>query len=300
MSELELARRAMADVPMLKNYKGPIVRLGGLTNLVFQVGEFCIRLPGKGTEEYINRANEAVAAREAAKAGVSPEVLYFDENGVMVTRFIDGAQTMSPAAFKLNEGAPARAGEAFRTLHASGAVFPFRFYLFAMIDDYLNILSTRDVELPSGYNDVLREAEDIRTALSRHPASLVACHCDPLCENFLDAGERMWIVDWEYSGMNDPMWDLGDLSVEGKFGEIQDEEMLHAYFSGEPRPANRGRVVIYKAMCDLLWTLWGLIQLANQNPAEDFRSYANGRFARCRALMQTAEFSRHVEAVRQG
>ena len=54
--------------------------------------------------------------------------------------------------------------------------------------------------------------------------------------------------------------------------------MMRAYFSGEPRPAERGRVVIYKAMCDLLWTLWGLIQLANQNPAEDFRAYADGRF----------------------
>ena len=300
MSEEEQAREAMAGVPMLAGYKGPVTRLGGLTNLVFQVGKHCLRIPGEGTAEYINRANEAVAAREAAKAGVSPEVLHFDEAGVMVTRFIEGSQTMSPAAFKLNEGAPARAGEALRKLHSSGAVFPFRFYLFSMIDDYLKILSTKHVALPEGYHDVLREAEDIRTALSRHPARLVACHCDPLCENFLDTGERMWIVDWEYSGMNDPMWDLGDLSVEGKFGQAQEEEMMRAYFSGEPRPAERGRIVIYKAMCDLLWTLWGLIQLANKNPADDFRAYADGRFARCRKLMQSADFPRHLEAVRKG
>ncbi len=298
--ELTLARQAMAGVPFLKDYAGPVLRLGGLTNLVFQVGDYCLRVPGKGTEEYINRANEAVAAREAAKAVVSPEVLHFDEKGVMVTRFIDGAQTMSPAAFKLNEGAPARAGAAFRRLHTSGAVFPFRFYLFAMIDDYLNVLSTKDVELPPGYHDVLGEAEDIRTALARHPAPLVACHCDPLCENFLDTGERMWIVDWEYSGMNDPMWDLGDLAVEGKFDERQEEEMLHAYFGGEARPADRGRMVVYKAMCDLLWTLWGLIQLASGNPADDFRAYAEGRFARCRKLMQTGDFGRLLEAVRKG
>ncbi len=298
--ELAIAQKAMAGVPLLKNYKGSLVRLGGLTNVVFQAGEHCIRIPGKGTEEYINRANEAVAAREAAKAGVSPEVLYFGDSGVMVTQFISGSQTMSPAAFKLNEGAPARAGEALRKLHVSGAVFPFRFYLFSMIDDYLKILSTKDVVLPKGYDDVLREAEDIRTALSKHPVPLVACHCDPLCENFLDTGERMWIVDWEYSGMNDPMWDLGDLSVEGKFGEAQEEEMLRAYFSGEPRPSERGRMVVYKAMCDLLWTLWGLIQLANENTADDFRAYAEGRFSRCKRLMQGPDFSRHVEAVRQG
>lgn len=299
--ELALARKAMADIPFLEDRIGPIVRLGGLTNLVYQVSSYCLRIPGKGTEEYINRANEAVAAREAARAGVSPQVLHFDEKtGIMVTRFISSAQTMSPAAFKLNAGAPARAGEAFRKLHTSGAVFPFRFYLFSMIDDYLKILSTKDVALPAGYHDVLREAENIRTALSQHPAQLVACHCDPLCENFLDTGDRMWIVDWEYSGMNDPMWDLGDLSVEGKFGEEQDEEMFRAYFGGEPKPAERGRIVIYKAMCDLLWTLWGLIQLANKNPVDDFRAYADGRFARCKTLMETADFSRHVEAVAKG
>lgn len=296
-----LAREALRTVPLLSRYDGPVTRLGGLTNLVFRVGEHCLRIPGKGTEEYINRKNEAVAAREAARAGVSPEVLFFDDRtGVMVTRFVAGAETLSPEGFKANRGAPGRAGKAFRRLHASDAVFNFRFELFAMIDDYLKVLSTKDVALPAGYHDVVREAETVRTALAAHPARLAACHCDPLCENFLDTGDRMWVVDWEYSGMNDPMWDLGDLSVEGKFDEAQDEEMFRAYFGGEPRPAERGRIVIYKAMCDLLWTLWGLIQLAAGNPADDFRCYADGRFARCKALMEAADFARHVEAVRRG
>lgn len=294
-------RAALAGIPMLAAYTGPLDRLGGLTNLVFRAGDFCLRIPGKGTEEYINRANEAVAAREAAKAGVSPEVLHVDSStGVMVTRFIAGAETMSPERFKVRPGSPTRAGEAFRKLHASGAVFPFRFELFAMIDDYLKVLSTKEVALPAGYHEVVREAESVRSALAAHPLPLVACHCDPLCENFLDTGERMWIVDWEYSGMNDPLWDLGDLSVEGKFDAAQDEEMMRAYFGGEARPAERGRIVIYKAMCDLLWTLWGLIQLANDNPVDDFRAYADGRFARCKALMETPEFSRHLAATRRG
>lgn len=222
------------------------------------------------------------------------------ETGVLVTRFIAGAETMSPEKFKTRPGSPARAGKAFRKLHTSGAVFPFRFELFAMIDDYLKVLSTKDVALPAGYHDVVREAEAVRSALAAQPLPIVACHCDPLCENFLDTGDRMWIVDWEYSGMNDPLWDLGDLSVEGQFDAAQDEEMMLAYFGGEPRPAERARIVIYKAMCDLLWTLWGLIQLANKNPADDFRAYADGRFARCKALMEMPEFSRHLAAVRRG
>lgn len=280
-------------------------RLGGLTNRVFRIeaeGEaYCLRIAGSGTEEYIDRANEAAMARAAAEAGVSPEVLHADpDTGVMVTRFLDGTVTMTAEGFKTRAGAPARAAAVFRRLHESGATFPARFELFAMIDDYLRILAGKTVDLPEGYFDVLEEAEAVKAALAAHPLPLVPCHCDPLCENFLDTGGRMWLVDWEYSGMNDPMWDLGDVSVEAAFTPDQDEAMLAAYFPDGPTPAERGRMVIYKAMCDLLWTLWGLIQHANGNPADDFSAYANTRFARCRALMGTDAFTRHVEAVARG
>ena len=107
----------------------------------------------------------------------------------------------------------------------------------------------------------------------------------------------MWIVDWEYSGMNDPLWDLADLSVDAGFSPAQDDEMIAAYFSGAPAAHERGRIVIYKAMCDLLWTLWGLIQHADRNPADDFWAYALNRFARCKALMAAPEFAAHVAAV---
>ncbi|MEM8686469.1 MAG: choline kinase family protein [Pseudomonadota bacterium] len=305
---IDLARKALASIEPLSALDAngvSIDRLGGLTNLVFRVSDgssaWCLRLPGAGTEEYINRADEAQAAREAAKAGVSPDVIYADAgSGVMVTRFIDGAVTMTPEAFGVRTGSPGRAAEAFKKLHSSGAKFNFRFELFSMIDEYLGILSGKTVDLPDGYHDVLGEAEAVRAALQAHPLPSAACHCDPLCENFLDTGARMWIVDWEYSGMNDPMWDLGDLSVEGGFSPEQDEEMIQAYFGGEPRADERGRIIIYKAMCDLLWTLWGLIQHANDNPADDFWAYSVGRFERCKALMASPDFARHVAAVAAG
>jgi len=184
-----------------------------------------------------------------------------------------------------------------RKLHQSGEVFEFRFELFAMIDDYLKILADKNAELPEGYPEIVRAAEPVKQALAANPAALAPCHCDPLCENFLDDGSVMWIVDWEYSGMNDPAWDLGDLSVEGEFTDLQDLEMLRAYYGTEPDAAQLGRVVIYKAMCDLLWTLWGLIQHADGNEAEDFWSYAAGRFERCKTLMQSTEFAGHLAAI---
>ncbi len=287
-------RTVLSHIPMFANYRGSVERLGGLTNKVYRIGDHVLRIPGAGTEEYINRANEAVSAQVAADADVSPPVLHADAmTGVMVTTYVD-AITMTPQHFQSRLGAPARAGVALHRLHTSGGVFPFRFELFAMIDDYLKVLASKTVDLPEGYQNVVREAAMIRTALDRNPATLAPCHCDPLCENFLDTGQRMWIVDWEYCGMNDPMWDLGDLSVEGAFTQEQDLEMLYAYFESEPPQNDYARMVIYKAMCDLLWTLWGLIQHANQNPADDFWAYAVNRFERCKRLMGSSNFGQSL------
>lgn len=287
-------------IPALAGWNGQAERLGGLTNRVYRLGHLILRVPGEGTSDYIDREAEAVAAKAAAKAGVSPEVIYADPaSGIMVTRFIDGTTTMTPQTFRTRVGSPARAARALRQLHRSGQVFVTRFDLFAMIESYLRLLADKEVALPEGYHLVVAEAAGVRSALERNPAALVPCHCDPLCENFLDTGARMWIVDWEYAGMNDPMWDLGDLSVEAGFDAAQDEAMLTAYFDGPVPVQDRARMVIYKAMCDLLWTLWGLIQLANANPAEDFAAYAQGRFNRCRALMATPDFSAHLAVLHQ-
>lgn len=282
-----------------------ITRLGGLTNLVHRVDigdtSVIVRIPGDGTGEYIDRAVEAHNARAAARAGVSPEVIYArPETGLMISRTVPDIETMTPALFASRKGAPARAGQALAKLHNSGEVFEFRFELFAMIDDYLKILSTKDVDLPEGYHDVVAAAAPVKQVLADADLPLAPCHCDPLCENFLDDGSLMWIVDWEYSGMNDPLWDVGDLSVEAGMTAQQDAELMQAYFGRPPTPSETGRMVIYKAMCDLLWTLWGLIQHADDNPAEDFWAYASERFARCKLLMQSPEFQRHVDAVKAG
>ena len=311
MSDEQTRARVHAALKKLPGMEGlapdgfSMQRLGGLTNLVHRVeagGEaLIVRIPGTGTEAYIDRAVELHNARAAARAGVSAEILWADAaSGVMVSHCIENVVTMTPELFRERAGAPARAGEALARLHRSGETFEFRFELFAMIDDYLRLLSGKDVALPEGYHDIVAAAEPVREALQKRPAALAPCHCDPLCENFLDDGARMWIVDWEYSGMNDPMWDLGDLSVEAGLDAGREAEMLRAWFGREPTAAETGRVAIYKAMCDLLWTLWGLIQHADGNEAEDFEAYAATRFARCKALMEAPEFADHVAAVSAG
>ena len=305
--ELKQVHRVLTRIPGFENLEQgaySVERLGGLTNLVFRIdsaGErYVLRIPGKGTEEYIDRKVEMHNARVAANSGVSAEVLYTNSNGILLMRHLDDCITMTPREFARREGSAARAGRALKQMHDWPETFEFRFELFAMIDDYLAILDERKAQLPPGYAEVVESAAPVRTALQSNPAALAPCHCDPLCENFLDNGERMWIVDWEYSGMNDPLWDLGDLSVEAGFTTAQDEEMMRAYCGREPMAAEVGRMVIYQAMCDLLWTLWGLIQHSDGNPAEDFWAYSIGRFERCKALMDRPEFNEHVGAVAAG
>lgn len=279
-------------------------RLGGLTNRNYLLGtpkgKFVLRIPGEGTGEYISRKNEAHAARVTSDIGVNAPLIFFDESdGVQLAGYIDGAQTMNSERFK-DLGSVRRAAQSLRKVHVSGKPFLNRFELFHMIDDYLEILARKDAPLPDGYHDVKHEAESVRRALAARPLPSAPCHCDPLAENFLDNGEMVYVIDWEYAGNNDPMWDLGDLSVEASFGSDQDAALLEAYFDGRVPAGDRGRMVLYKAMCDLLWTLWGIIQHVNQNPADDFWAYAVGRFERCKKLMGASDFGRYIQATIDG
>ena len=256
-----------------------------------------LRIPGAGTSEYIDRRAEAVAARSAAAAGVNAEVVFFDAaDGVMVTAHVDGAVTMDAERFR-DLDAVARAGRAFRRLHTTATPFATDFRLFDMIDEYKALLATKGAILPDGYDDLQIRADATRRALESSARPLVPSHCDPLCENFLDTGDRMYVIDYEYAGNNDPMWDLGDLSVEGGFTPEQDDALLRAYFGGEPPAHEVGRMVAYRAMCDLLWTLWGVIQHVNDNPADDFWAYATTRFERCRALLERPDHAAHLDAI---
>jgi len=279
-------------------------RLGGLTNRNYRIecpaGRFVLRLAGEGTAEYIDRAVEEHNARVAADAGVNAEILFFDiSDGTMLCRYIDDSVTMDAQKFK-NHAAVARAARAFRQLHQCGRAFKSHFELFEQVDNYLSVVKKLSASIPDGYEVVQKQAEAVRVALSAHAVPVAPCHCDPLAENFLDTGKRMVIIDFEYSGNNDPMWDLGDLSVEAEFDHEQDRIFMNTYFDGEPPAFDLGRMVLYKAMCDLLWTLWGVVQHANENPAEDFWAYAVNRLDRCRRLMATEEFPDQIEAVQRG
>jgi len=281
-----------------------IERLGGLTNRNYkincQTGVYVLRLPGEGTSDYIDREAEFKNASIASAAGVNAEITHFDVNtGTMMCRYISNARTMDIEGLRDLEVLK-KAGQAFRQLHDCGQKFVGQFDLFEQLERYLDVLRALNADLPDGYAEVQKDAEAVRAALSAHELPSKPCHCDPMVENCIYDGDKMFIIDFEYAGNNDPMWDLGDLSVEGDFSEEQDLAFMTAYFGHAPNAFDAGRMVMYKAMCDLFWTLWGVVQHANKNPVEDFWAYSVARLERCRKLMASDGFAKHLQAVQRG
>ena len=300
---------ALARVPFFGDVRQEFIeldRLGdALTNVCYKVTigskAYVLRLAGEGTSEYIDRSTEEHNARVAAEAGVNAEVVFFDaRDGTMVTRFVEGVSMNTGEGFGRDPGSPVRAAQALRKVHRLGGVFRSRFDVFAEMEGYLALLRGKRTPLPEGYREVGRKAKAVRRALEASPASLVPSHNDPWPGNLLDADGRIYLIDWEYSGMNDPVWDLADLSVEAGFGPGQDRAMVEAYRGTDASPALYSRLEIYKAMSDLHWAVWGFVQHAKGNRAEDFWGYGLERLRRSGARMGGADFSRHVDLVRTG
>lgn len=239
-----------------------IERLGGLTNRTYRVllgsGEhYVVRLPGEGTEEMIDRANEKISTQLACRLGIDAELLFFGEHGEKVTAFINGAQTMSPKAFAAADIAK-KAAETLRTLHTCGEDTGVSFDVFDMAAEYEAVISANHVALFDGYSEIKKSVMSIRQKTQSCHVPDVPCHNDPLCENWvLGENGNLYLIDWEYAGMNDAMWDLADVSIEAAFTDKQDEEFLLFYLGRQPEYAERLRFHANKLYLDYLWALWG-------------------------------------------
>jgi thiamine kinase-like enzyme len=304
---LRKIRDALARVPLFERIRFEDVEvhpLNSFTNLSYKLvahgNSYVLRVAGKGTSAYIDRSAEEHNARIAAAAGLSAEVLFFDpKDGTMLSGFIDGTQ-MDEIEFHRDPTAIVRAARTLRRVHGLRSRFRSRFGPLVPTDYYLGLLRGMHVPLPDAYRRVQRQAEAVRVTLRSAPARAVPCHNDTCTENFLEVDRRVYLLDWEYSGMNDPMWDLGNLSVEAGFDADQERAMMEAYCEGEATRALYGRMVLQKAMSDYFWGIWSVVQHANSNPAADFLAYATGRFERCKAQMETGEFGDCLDAVRTG
>lgn len=238
-----------------------IKRLGGLTNHTYCVtlkrGKLLYRLPGEGTETLINRKYEKISTELACSVGVDSELIYFDaETGVKISQYIDNSETLSPETMRENENIIS-AAKIFSKIHNSNIDTKVPFNVFEMAADYEKFIIDNKGTLFEDYVKVKNSVMELKNKVDAIGVHLVPCHNDPLCENWIKDQNRLYLVDWEYAGMNEAMWDLADLSIEASFTNEMDQLLLNTYFDNNVTQDDTLRFKANKIYLDYLWSLWG-------------------------------------------
>ncbi|HEX6699439.1 MAG TPA: phosphotransferase [Gaiellaceae bacterium] len=258
---------------------------GGITNHNFKAaldGEcYVLRIGGKDTELLgIDRAAEHAASLVAAGLGLAPEVVAFVEpEGYLVTRYVEGA---------VGDVDPGRVGRCLRRLH-DGPALPARFDSFRVVETYRATAREHGVDVPAAYE----RAKEIADRIERRRLGIAPrpCHNDLLNANFISDGDCLWIVDWEYAGMGDPFFDLGNFAVNHELDEAGERELLAAYGSDDHET-----LVLMRFMSDFREAMWGVVQQGVSELDFDFAAYTDEHFERLERTAAAPAFRRALAA----
>lgn len=289
-------------VPEWHQVKATITPLsGGITNQNYRVDigheSFVLRVGGKGTHLLgIDRERERTCTAIAAQTGVGAEVISYhasESEEVLVTRFITGT-AISPEGAAQPETLR-RIVEALRLYH-NGPAFPGIFSPFETVRDYHRLAIAHGVALPDALAQVFQLMAQIEEAIGANQQPR-PCHNDLLASNFIDDGRSIRIVDWEYAGMGDLFFDLGNFAVNQSLNEEQCELLLRLYF-GETRPAERAHLHLMRLASDLRKSFWGFLQLGISELDFDYREYAHHHLDRFLQNADTPRFEHWLQDMR--
>jgi thiamine kinase-like enzyme len=298
----EILDATLDRLPEFRGLSREVTQLpGGLTNRIYRVTSSArtvvARLAaGKSDLLAIDRYAECYNAKAAAHAGVGPAVLACEPAaGVGVVAWIEG-RTFESA--DLDDSTQlARVAATCARLH-QGPRFANDFDMFAIQRQYLGVVHARDLRLPPRYLDFMPQVDRIRTALAVRDEGTVPCHNDLLAANIMDDGERIWFIDYEYAGNNDPCFELGNIWSESSLGPDRLEELVVGYY-GRRSTAKLARARLLALMSKYGWTLWASIQDGVSDVDFDFWSWGMEKYERAVAEFDSSEFSRLIEEVQQ-
>ena len=265
---------------------------GGITNTNFVATvdgrKFVVRVPGERTALLgIDRANEAEAAARAAALGIGPAVFgELPEVGTLVTELVPGRH-LEPTPFIRQL---AQVVQLLRTFHDSGPL-QGAFPIHRVVEWHARDASSHGVVPPTSYGRLHQQSSRIEAAFAAAPLPTVPCHNDLLPGNVLfdEAGGRVWLLDFEYAGMNDRFFDLGNLSVNCGLDRAADEALLALYF-GEVTPSRWARLQLMKVMSEFREGMWAVVQQAISTLDTDFVAYADERLSNCERLADKPQF----------
>lgn len=298
--------RAMQKVPELAGRALTLTPLsGGITNRNFRVDasgtdeRWVIRLAGNDTHLLgISREMEHAATVAAAGVGVGPEVTAFIRpEGYLVTRFIVGTPVSDEAVHRPDT--LRRVGDSLRRIH-DGPAIPGLFIPLRIVEAYRALALARGVSIPAAYDAAVAVGRRIEVACLASPLELRPCHNDLLNANFIDDGSRIRIIDWEYAGMGDPFFDLGNFSINHELTADEDALLVRAWLGRAPSRAAVSRVTLMRVVSDFREAMWGVLQQGISDLDVDFHAYAAHHFDRL--LMNAAQpaFESALRAVADG
>lgn len=274
---------------------------GGLTNRNYKVataaGTFVARRWSRGDFLAIDRDHEYRNSLAAAAAGVgAPVVAYRPDDGLLVLRYLDG-RTFSNEDVSKPANIP-RIAQACRRLHA-GPRFVSDFDMFRIQGRYAAVTAEQGFRVPAGYDRLMPRVEAARRALAVRAEPTVPCNNDLLAANFIDDGERIWLIDYEYSGNNDPCFELGNIAGECHLDDEALADLVTAYY-GRARRSRIARALVLGIIGKYGWTLWGAIQAATSPLDFDFWSWAMERYEGAAAGLTSRRFSRLLADTQRG
>jgi thiamine kinase-like enzyme len=297
--------RAMQRVPDLAGRDLSFVALsGGITNRNFLVtaagarDRYVLRLAGNDTHLLgISREVEHAATVAAAGVGVGPEVVAFIRpEGYLVTRFIEGSPV--PLASVHRPETLAKVADSLRRFH-DGPPIPGLFMPFRIVEAYRALAMARGVAIPPEYELAMSISRRIELAFLAAPVELRPCHNDLLNANFIDDGERIRIVDWEYAGLGDPFFDLGNFSVNHDLSPEEDAILLEAW-EGEARRPRAARLLLMRIASDFREAMWAVLQQGISTLDVDFVAYATEHFDRLLSNASAPAFERALRDAAEG
>ena len=254
-----------------------VEQLGGMTNQNYLVKttnkQYIVKFFGKGTEKLINRQDEKYNLELLKDLDLDVKNYLFDiEAGIKVNEYIESAITLDSASIKTKFD---KIAPILQTIHASGKELRGEFAPFEEIKKYESLIEEK---IPyANYEVVREEVFSLEKRLADLGVDRKSCHIDLVPENFIESPQgRLYLIDWEYSSMNDPMWDLAALFLESEFTR-QEEEVFLSYYESDQTPVSREKITIYKILQDTIWSLWTVYK---EEQGADFGDYGVNRYQR--------------------
>ena len=280
----------------------PVPLDGGITNRNYKVEfdgkPYVVRVPGRDTAALgIDRDAEWAAACAAARAGVGPPVrAMLEDPPILVTVFVEGRHVTEE---DLREPEMlSKLARCLHQMHSSGEELPSTFSAFRVHEEYARTARGRGVELPGDYDPACKRSKKIEKVLRGPTHEPVPCHNDLLAANLIRNGDDLRIVDWEYAGMGDRWFDLGNLAVNNGLDEEAEKVLLEAYFDEPPDGRQLATLHLMRYMSDFREAMWGVVQGTVSELDFDFDAYADKHFARMSATSSDERFDSLLEEVR--